>query len=914
MHSERKIWSWILRAVWLVSFAILPSVASADPAAPANSAPTLNPIANMLVAQCGPGAIADQAISGSDPDGDPLTFSKVAGPTFMTVTTTSPTTGNILLAPTPADPPGTYTATVSVSDGLLSDSKSFSITVLAADPPPALNQPANMTVNEGATADQTISGSDPCGDVLFFSVVSGPSFMTVTRIGQVGNTAFGNVHLAPGFADSGFYTATVRVSDGVFFDEKSFTITVTNVNRAPVLNPIANMIVSCTTADQAISGSDPDGDPLVFSKVAGPTFMTVTTTSPTTGNIHLAPGFSDGGTYAATVSASDGSLSDSKSFSIAVLEVNQPPVLAQPASMTVNEGATADQTLTGSDPCGDPLTFSKAGGPSFMTVTTTTATTGNVHLAPGFADAGTYTATVRVSDGATFDQKSFTILVNPTDRAPTLVQPANMTVIEGATATQTLTAIDPDGDPLAFSKVGGPSFMTVTTTNPGTGTATGNVDLAPGFTDAGTYSASVSVTDGSLGDGKSFSITVLVCLGCGGLVLNQPANMTVNEGATANQALTATDSDGDPLTFSKVSGPTFMTVMTTNPGMGFATGTIHLEPGFADAGTYSAAVSVTDGLQSVEKSFSITVNDVCRSPVADPGGPYQGVLNAPITFDGTGSFSPIGETLSFVWDFDASDGLGVDAIGAIVSHTYSAEGIYTVTLTVTGTCGSDTGVTTATIAVFCAEAFTRGSDKTIRLSSGKPFSCVEIEPVGGCYNNADVLFSSIVMRYGGGEIHAVADKTALSSDIDRDGIQEITACFRKEDLRQLFAGLPAGENFVTVVIAGSLISGGQFAAELQLRIIASGGALAASVSPNPLNPSATLSFVTTRAGFARVRLYDLSGRIVRSLMEEPALAPGLHALTIDGRAGDGTPLASGIYYFRIEAVEGVEQGRFTLLK
>src|SRR6185369_11489629 len=98
---------------------------------------------------------------------------------------------------------------------------------------------------------------------------------------------------------------------------------------------------------------------------------------------------------------------------------NQAPVLTQPADMTVSEGVTADQTLNATDPDGDPLTFSKVLGPTFMTVGTVTSTTGNVHLAPGFADAGTYTATVRADDGkGGTDDKSFTITVLDVNRAP----------------------------------------------------------------------------------------------------------------------------------------------------------------------------------------------------------------------------------------------------------------------------------------------------------------------------------------------------------------------------------------------------------------------------------------------------------------------------------------------------------------
>src|SRR6185503_16661150 len=100
---------------------------------------------------------------------------------------------------------------------------------------------------------------------------------------------------------------------------KSLTITVNNVNRAPTLNQPANMTVAeGATADQAITGSDPDGDALTFSLVSGPTYATVTTTNATTGNIHLAPGFSDAGTAAATVTASDGTLSNSKSLTVTV--------------------------------------------------------------------------------------------------------------------------------------------------------------------------------------------------------------------------------------------------------------------------------------------------------------------------------------------------------------------------------------------------------------------------------------------------------------------------------------------------------------------------------------------------------------------------------------------------------------------
>src|SRR2546426_1816469 len=92
-------------------------------------------------------------------------------------------------------------------------------------------------------------------------------------------------------------------------------------------------------------------------------------------------------------------------------------------------------------------------------LTRSSATTGNIHVAPGSSEpAGTSSATVRASDGGLTNDKTLTITVNTAgNRAPTLSQPANMTVNEGATADQTLNATDPDGNALTFSLASGPT-------------------------------------------------------------------------------------------------------------------------------------------------------------------------------------------------------------------------------------------------------------------------------------------------------------------------------------------------------------------------------------------------------------------------------------------------------------------------
>ncbi len=296
--------------------------------------------------------------------------------------------------------------------------------------------------------------------------------------------------------------------------------------------------------------------------------------------------------------------------------------------------------------------------------------------------------------------------------------------------------------------------MTVTTTNAGIGTATGNIHLAPGFTDAGAYSATVRVSDGSLTDSKSFTITV--CNSCGRPpVVNPVADMTVREGETQDQTVIGSDPDGDAITFFKNSGPIFMTVTTTGP----ATCNIHLAPGFADAGTYTGVLGASDGSSSTLRSFAITaLTSGNRCPVANAGLHYSGLSGVALTFVGSASSDPDGDPLTYDWDFDASDGITVEATGPTPSHTYATAGTFTVTLTVTDNGNGDPGricfdrdTATATIATSCDATVFNGYD-TIRLNSGKPYWTGYVQPMAGCYANSDVNVTTFVMKYAGRQI------------------------------------------------------------------------------------------------------------------------------------------------------------------
>jgi flagellar hook assembly protein FlgD len=88
----------------------------------------------------------------------------------------------------------------------------------------------------------------------------------------------------------------------------------------------------------------------------------------------------------------------------------------------------------------------------------------------------------------------------------------------------------------------------------------------------------------------------------------------------------------------------------------------------------------------------------------------------------------------------------------------------------------------------------------------------------------------------------------------------------------------------------------------------------ASVAPNPLNPQAKLSFVTTKPGVTTIQVFDISGRLVRNVMQRQYLMAGPHEATIDGRNEQGNKLASGVYYYRVNSADGVSKGSFIVMK
>ncbi len=83
--------------------------------------------------------------------------------------------------------------------------------------------------------------------------------------------------------------------------------------------------------------------------------------------------------------------------------------------------------------------------------------------------------------------------------------------------------------------------------------------------------------------------------------------------------------------------------------------------------------------------------------------------------------------------------------------------------------------------------------------------------------------------------------------------------------------------------------------------------------PNPFNPTTEIRFETSAPGAVALKVFDLQGRLVRTLVEA-SLQSGSHQVGWDGRNQHGTPMASGIYFYRLEAAGQVQAERMVLAK
>ncbi|MEM7033649.1 MAG: putative Ig domain-containing protein, partial [Chloroflexota bacterium] len=177
-----------------------------------NETPVLDPISDQVVTE---GSLINFTATASDNEGDVLTFSLSNAPAGATIGAND---GFFNWQTDEADGPGSYNATVSVSDGTSTDSQIVSLTVDEVNIAPILDTIPNQTVSAGNNVSftATASDSDIPAQSLTYSLSNAPSGATIDASSGLFTWSDSPV---------GSHNVTVIVSDGVLSDSQVVQIT-----------------------------------------------------------------------------------------------------------------------------------------------------------------------------------------------------------------------------------------------------------------------------------------------------------------------------------------------------------------------------------------------------------------------------------------------------------------------------------------------------------------------------------------------------------------------------------------------------------------------------------------------------------------------------------------------------------------
>ncbi|HHY84619.1 MAG TPA: tandem-95 repeat protein [Verrucomicrobia bacterium] len=634
---------------------------------PVNDRPTLNSIANVTVEEdSGPTTVNLSGISsGATNEHQTLTVTATSSnPALIphpTVNYTSPnSTGTLTFTPVP-NGHGSATISVTVDDGDVANNtitRTFTVTVTPVNDPPTLNPLADVTVDEDSgphTVNLTGISSGATNEsqtLLVMATSSNPALIPHPTVSYSSPNATGTLTFTPAANAFGTATITVTVDDRQSANNRTtrtFTVTVNPVNDPPTLNPIANLTLNENTGEQTVSlsgisaGPGNENQPLSISAVSSHPGLiphpTVVYTSPnSTGTLRFTPVPGASGTATITVTVNDGQGSNntfSRTFTVAVADVNDPPTLDVLSSITVAEdsgprtvelkgitsGATNEhQVLTVTAVSSNPALI-----PHPTVNYTSPNTTGTLTFTPVENGSGTATISVTVNDGEAINNtitRSFVVTVTPVNDPPTLNSIGNISLVENAgQQTVNLSGISSgapnENQSLSVTAVSSnPGLIPHPTVSYSSPSSTGILRFTPVPGASGTATITVTVNDGQ-STNNTFSRSFVVSVNA--LPTISPiANQTISVNSnTLPIAFLIGDREtpASQLTLSASSSePTLLPAANIFFGGSGSNRTVTLVPVFNQTGTAEVTITVSDDTSFASRTFLVTVLGVPTAP------------------------------------------------------------------------------------------------------------------------------------------------------------------------------------------------------------------------------------------------------------------------------------------------------------
>jgi len=497
---------------------------------------------------------------------------------------------------------------VAIDEGGLSAQAHVSIRVSAVNRPPEFVPVEDVAVDAGAQVRITLTATDPDNDPLTYSVVLASQTSNIlTRGGSLAGNVF---TWTPAAADIGPNLVAFKVQDpDSASDLVTAKITVTGRNiKAPVA--FADFPVQEVMEGVALVYKLPLSDSTSWSRDSlsfwardlpqGSAFNALT------GSVTWTPGLLQAGNYMLTCGVNDGKFQDIRKLKVRVLEKDVPPVLSPIGNLRIKEDSLLSLSLSAADSSGEQISFSAAGLPAGAKI----FTRGLLQYKPGFEASSDYPVTVTVTDASgNTDSENLTITVLDVNRKPKL-DVSDKVVDEGHALSFTVTAADPDNDPLTLGSGTLPAGAAFTA-------ASGAFSWTPGATQGGNYTVLFTASDGKTGGVDSARVIISV-----GNVNRPPkidplADVNTLEGQPLAINITASDPDPDnslTITVTGLPGGASVSQSGANP----RTASISFTPGYRTQGNYLIKVSATDNDATnpltVDSKFHLVIGDVDVAP------------------------------------------------------------------------------------------------------------------------------------------------------------------------------------------------------------------------------------------------------------------------------------------------------------
>ena len=680
------------------------------------------------------------AITATDADNDTLTYTR--GGTDETSFEIDSATGQLKTKVTlDYETKNTYSVTVTVSDGSLTDTINVTINVTDIDETIPNRAPVFTegdstarivaeNTDAGVNFGAAVAATDPDGNTLAYTIggTDATAFEIDGAMGQL------NTKAELDYETKNAYSVTITVSDGSLTDTINVNINVNDANDAPVFTE--GDATTHTVAENAAAGihigtpiiaTDADGNILTYT--LGGTDVAFFEVDNTIGQLKTKTilDYESQSSYKITVIVSDGSLSDTIDVTINVTDIdettpNRAPVFTEGGSTTrtveenTEAGANIGTAIAATDPDGNTLTYTLGGTDAASFVIEVATGQLKTKETLDYETKNSYSITVTVSDGSLTDTIAGTINITDANEAPVFTDgnATTRSVAEnlevGVNIGTAIAATDPDGNTLTYT-LGGPDAASFDIDS-----STGQLKTKTTLDreSQSTYTVTITVSDSSITNIIVVTINVsnvneVPVFTEGDSTTRTVAEKTL-EGVEIGTAIGATDPDGDTLTYTLSGADADIFELESTTGQLKTKKILDFE----SQSTYKVTLTVSDGKLSDTIDVTITVIDIDetipnRAPVFTDGDSTTRSVaeNTSADTENIGTLrieatDPDGNTLIYTLGGTDAASFAIEAATGQLktksSLDYETKDSYTVTVTVSdGNGGTDSITVTINI-------------------------------------------------------------------------------------------------------------------------------------------------------------------------------------------------------------------------